>query len=315
MRVCLMVEGQEDVSWEQWLGLAAACEEHGLEGLFRSDHYLSVMGRGERGSLDAWATLAALAARTSRVRLGTLVSPATFRHPSVLAKNVVTVDHVSGGRVELGLGAGWHEAEHRAYGFDMPPTATRMAVLAEQLEIVHRSWTGEPFSFDGAHYRLEDLRALPRPLQRPHPTLLVGGGAGPRSVALAARFGDEYNTTLAPLEECRRRRGVVEAAWREAGRDPDTVRFSLMTTCVVGRDRGELLERVAAVQAVTGGGGDPAELVADPPPHWLLGTAEQLAERLRELERAGVTRVMLQHLAHDDVDMVAVLGEVAATLA
>jgi F420-dependent oxidoreductase-like protein len=315
MRVCLMVEGQEDVTWEQWQALAAACEEHGVEGLFRSDHYQSVMGRRERGSLDAWATLAALAARTSRVRLGTLVSPATFRHPSVLAKNVVTVDHVSGGRVELGLGAGWHEAEHRAYGFEMPPTATRMAVLAEQLEIVHRSWTEEAFSFAGTHYRLDDLRALPKPLQRPHPPLLVGGGAGPRSVALAARFGDEYNTGLVSVEECRRRRGLVEAAWREAGRDPGTVRFSLMTTCVVGRDRGELLERVAAMQAVTGGGGDPEALLAAPPPHWLIGTADELVERLRVLEQAGVTRVMLQHLAHDDVDMVAVLGEVAATLA
>jgi alkanesulfonate monooxygenase SsuD/methylene tetrahydromethanopterin reductase-like flavin-dependent oxidoreductase (luciferase family) len=249
------------------------------------------------------------------VRLGTLVSPATFRHPSVLAKNVVTVDHVSGGRVELGLGAGWHEAEHRAYGFEMPPTATRMAVLAEQLEIVHRSWTEEAFSFAGTHYRLDDLRALPKPLQRPHPPLLVGGGAGPRSVALAARFGDEYNTGLVSVEECRRRRGLVEAAWREAGRDPATVRFSLMTTCVVGRDRGELLERVAAMQAVTGGGGDPEALLAAPPPHWLIGTADELVERLRVLEQAGVTRVMLQHLAHDDVDMVAVLGEVAATLA
>jgi F420-dependent oxidoreductase-like protein len=315
MRVCLMVEGQEDVTWEQWQALAAACEEHGLEGLFRSDHYQSVMGRRERGSLDAWATLAALAARTSRLRLGTLVSPATFRHPSVLAKNVVTVDHVSGGRVELGLGAGWNEDEHRAYGFEMPPTATRMAILAEQLEIVHRSWTEEAFSFAGAHYRLDDLRALPKPLQRPHPTLLVGGGAGPRSVALAARFGDEYNTGLVSVEECRRRRGLVEAAWREAGRDPATVRFSLMTTCVVGRDRGELLERVAAMQAVTGGGGDPEALLAAPPPHWLIGTADELVERLRVLEQAGVTRVMLQHLAHDDVDMVAVLGEVAATLA
>jgi F420-dependent oxidoreductase-like protein len=315
MRVCLMVEGQEDVTWEQWQALAAACEEHGLEGLFRSDHYQSVMGRRERGSLDAWATLAALAARTSRLRLGTLVSPATFRHPSVLAKNVVTVDHVSGGRVELGLGAGWNEDEHRAYGFEMPPTATRMAILAEQLEIVHRSWTEEAFSFAGAHYRLDDLRALPKPLQRPHPTLLVGGGAGPRSVALAARFGDEYNTGLVSVEECRRRRGRVEAAWQEAGRDPATVRFSLMTTCVVGRDRGELLERVAAMQAVTGGGGDPEALLAAPPPHWLIGTADELVERLRVLEQAGVTRVMLQHLAHDDVDMVAVLGEVAATLA
>jgi F420-dependent oxidoreductase-like protein len=315
MRVCLMVEGQEDVSWEQWLGLAAACEEHGLEGLFRSDHYQSVMGRRERGSLDAWATLAALAARTSRLRLGTLVSPATFRHPSVLAKNVVTVDHVSGGRAELGLGAGWHTDEHRAYGFEFPPTATRMAVLGEQLEIVHRSWTGEAFSFAGAHYRLEDLRALPRPLQRPHPTLLVGGGAGPRSVAMAARFADEYNTLIAPPEECRRRRGLVEAAWREAGRDPATVRFSLMTTCVVGRDRRELLERVAAVQAVAGGGGEPEAVLAAPPPHWLIGTADQVVERLRVLEQAGVTRVMLQHLAHDDLDMVGVLGEVAARLA
>jgi F420-dependent oxidoreductase-like protein len=315
MRVCLMVEGQEDVTWEQWVGLAGACEEHGLGGLFRSDHYQSVMGRRERGSLDAWATLAALAARTSRLRLGTLVSPVTFRHPSVLAKNVVTVDHVSGGRVELGLGAGWNEAEHRAYGFEMPPTATRMAILGEQLEIVHRSWTEEAFSFVGAHYRLEDLRALPRPLQDPHPPLLIGGGAGPRSVALAARFGDEYNTGLVSVEECRRRRGVVEAAWREAGRDPATVRLSLMTTCVAGRDRGELLERVAAVQAVTGNGGAPEALLAAPPPHWLIGTTDELVERLRTLEGAGVTRVMLQHLAHRDLDMVAVLGEVAGTLA
>jgi F420-dependent oxidoreductase-like protein len=314
MRVCLMVEGQEDVTWEQWLALATACEEHGLEALFRSDHYQSVMGRRERGSLDAWATLAALAARTSRLRLGTLVSPATFRHPSVLAKNAVTVDHVSGGRVELGLGAGWQEDEHRAYGFEFPPTRIRMERLAEQLEIVHRSWTEEAFSFAGRHYRLEDLRALPKPVQRPHPPLLVGGGAGPRSLALAARFGDEYNTTHAPVEECWRRRGLLEAAWQEAGRDPATVRFSVMTTCVAGRDRVELLERVAAVQAVTGGG-DPEALVAAPPPHWLLGTVDQLAERLRELEQAGVTRVMLQHLAHTDVDMVAVLGEVAATLA
>jgi F420-dependent oxidoreductase-like protein len=314
MRVCLMVEGQEDVTWEQWLGLATACEEHGLEGLFRSDHYQSVMGRRERGSLDAWTTLAALAARTSRIRLGTLVSPATFRHPSVLAKSVVTVDHVSGGRAELGLGAGWHDDEHRAYGFEMPPTATRMAILGEQLEVVHRSFTEEAFSFVGAHYRLEDLHALPKPVQRPHPPLLVGGGAGPRSLALAARWADEYNTTAATVEECRRRRGLLEAAWREAGRDPATVRLSLMTACIVGRDRGELRERVAAVQAVTSRGGDPEALLAEPPPHWLLGTAEQLAERLAELEAAGVDRVMLQHLAHRDLDMVAVLGEVAATL-
>ena len=313
MRVCLMIEGQEDVTWEQWLALAASCEEHGLEGLFRSDHYQSVMGIGQRGSLDAWTTLAALAARTSRIRLGTLVSPATFRHPSVLAKSVVTVDRISGGRVELGLGAGWHEGEHRAYGFEFPATPTRMALLAEQLEIVTRSWTEEAFSFAGQHYQLHDLRAEPKPLQRPHPTLLVGGAAGPKSLALAARFADEYNTVAVPLEDLPERRRRQLDAWRDAGRDPETARLSLMTTCVVGRDRAEVEERVRRVLAVTGGDGS-ADEVVDQRPGWLLGTTDQMVEQLRALEAAGISRVMLQHLDHADLDMVAVLGEVAATM-
>ncbi|HYN18551.1 MAG TPA: TIGR03560 family F420-dependent LLM class oxidoreductase [Actinomycetes bacterium] len=313
MRVCLMIEGQEDVTWEQWLALAGACEEHGLEGLFRSDHYGPLMGMPERGSLDAWATLAALAARTSRIRLGTLVSPATFRHPSVLAKSVVTVDHISGGRVELGLGAGWHEGEHRAHGFEFPATPTRMERLAEQLEIVTRSWTEDAFSFQGRHYQVQDLRALPKPVQRPRPTLLVGGGAGAKSLALAARWADEYNTVGVPLEELSERHGKLSEAWREAGRDPETARLSLMTTCVVGRDRAEVEERVGRVLAVTGSDDSVAEVV-DARPNWLLGTVDQVAERLQALEAAGVSRVMLQHLDHADLEMVAVLGELAATM-
>jgi F420-dependent oxidoreductase-like protein len=313
MRVCLMIEGQEDVTWEQWLALAGACEEHGLAALFRSDHYESVMGMRERGSLDAWTTLAALAARTSRIRLGTLVSPATFRHPSVLAKSAVTVDHVSGGRVELGLGAGWHEGEHRAYGFEFPPTPVRMERLAEQLELVTRSWTEDAFSFDGRHYQVQDLRALPKPVQRPGPTLLVGGGAGPKSLALAARYADEYNTVGVPLAEVPDRRTRLQNAWREAGRDPETARLSVMTTCVVGRDRAEVTERVRRVLAVTGSDASVTRVV-DERPNWLLGTVDQVAERLRELEAAGVSRVMCQHLDHADTEMVAVLGEVAATM-
>ena len=311
MRICLMIEGQEDVTWDQWLALAGACEEHGLEALFRSDHYESVMGMRERGSLDAWTTLAALAARTSRIRLGTLVSPATFRHPSVVAKSVVTVDHISGGRAELGLGAGWHEGEHRAYGFEFPPTQVRMERLAEQLEIVTRSWTEDAFDFKGRHYQVQDLRALPKPVQRPRPTLLVGGSAGPKSLALAARYADEYNTTGVPLDELPERRRRLQEAWRDAGRDPDTARFSLMTTGVVGRDRAEANERARRVQAVTG---REVEEVVEARPNWIFGTVDQVAERLRELEEAGVTRVMLQHLDHADTDMVAVLGEVAATM-
>ena len=314
MRVCLMVEGQEDVTWEQWLALAGACEEHGLEGLFRSDHYESVMGMRERGSLDAWATLAALAARTDRIRLGTLVSPATFRHPSVLAKMVVTADHVSGGRVELGLGAGWHEGEHRAHGFEFPETPVRMERLAEQLEIVSRTWTEESFSFEGRHYQVQDLRALPKPVQRPRPTLLVGGAAGPRSLALAARFADEYNTVGVPLDELPERRRRLLDAWREAGRDPEEARLSLMTTCVIGRDRAEVAERVGRVLAVIGSDERVAEVV-EARPNWVLGTVDQVVERLRSLEAAGVGRVMLQHLDHADTEMVAVIGEVAATMA
>ncbi|HYG81325.1 MAG TPA: LLM class flavin-dependent oxidoreductase, partial [Pyrinomonadaceae bacterium] len=162
-----MIEGQEGVSWEDWLALAKSCEAHGVPALFRSDHYLNLGGVAERGSLDAWATISALAAVTTTLRLGTLVSPATFRHPSELAKVVATADHVSGGRVELGLGAGWHEREHRAFGFTFPPLRERMDRLAEQLAIVHGSWTEPSFSFEGRFYELEALDAQPRPLQAP----------------------------------------------------------------------------------------------------------------------------------------------------
>jgi F420-dependent oxidoreductase-like protein len=227
MRVCLMIEGQEDVTWDQWVALARACEESGIEALFRSDHYLSVEGKGGRGSLDAWATLNALAAITSRLRLGTLVSPATFRHPSTLAKMVVTADHVSGGRVELGLGAGWLEAEHRAYGFPFADTRTRMDVLAEQLEIVRRSWKAGPFSFKGEHYTLEDLDALPKPVQQPHPPLIVGGSGGPRSLRLAARWADEYNMPFAAAERCREVRARLDEACEKEGREP--LPLSVMT--------------------------------------------------------------------------------------
>ncbi len=190
-----MIEGQEGVTWEQWVALARACEQHGFEGLFRSDHYLAFARQNERGALDPWATISALAAVTDRIRLGTMVSPVTFRHPANLAKLVVTADHVSGGRVELGMGAGWFEEEHRAFGFPFPDTRERMDMLAEQVEIVHGLWGGEGdvFSFAGKHYRLDACPALPKPFQDPHPPLIMGGRAGPRSAALAARWADEYD--------------------------------------------------------------------------------------------------------------------------
>jgi F420-dependent oxidoreductase-like protein len=309
MRLCLMIEGQEDVSWDEWTALARACEDAGLEALFRSDHYLSVIGRRERASLDAWATLAGLAVRTRRIRLGTLVSPVTFRHPSVLAKTAATVDHISGGRVEVGLGAGWNEGEHAAYGFRFPSLRERMDMLEEQLEIVHRQWTEETVTFEGRHYRLEESPALPKPLQKPHPPLIVGGGAGPRSVALAARFADEYNTLLATADDCRRRRQILGEACERVGRDPATLPLSLMATTIVGVDQAEVLARTRAVLRVWGADDqDPEEALAERSARWLAGTPAEVADRLGVLENAGVERVYLQHLAHADVEMVDLIG-------
>jgi F420-dependent oxidoreductase-like protein len=313
MRICLMIEGQENVSWDQWLAIARACEDSGLEGLFRSDHYLSVMGRSERGSLDAWSTLAGLAAVTKTIRLGTLVSPASFRHPSVLAKSAATVDHISNGRVELGLGAGWLAAEHSAYGFPFHDTQTRVDVFAEQLEIVHRSWGGGPFDFSGNHYQIEDLDALPKPIQDPHPNLIVGGSGGRRSVALAARWADEYNTVHPSPQECVERRAAVARACERAGREPIT--FSVMTGCVVGSDEADLHRRAEAVLDVRGRSGSPRVWLESVASEWVVGTVEQAVERLRGLERMGVQRVMLQHLAHGDTEMITLLGEEVAPAA
>lgn len=191
--------------------------------------------------------------------------------------------------------------------------STRLECFAEQLEIVHRQWTEESFDFAGRHYSLEDCRALPKPVQSPHPPLIVGGAARRGTVEPAVRFADEYKTTFATPEALRERRQRLDEACGRVGRDPATLRFSLMTTCVVGRDRAEVTERVRRVLAVTGSDTGVDE-VADERPNWLLGTVDQLAERLQALEAAGVSRVMLQHLDHSDTDMVAVLGEVAATM-
>jgi F420-dependent oxidoreductase-like protein len=312
MDLCLMIEGQEGVSWDQWVALATGCEQHGIPTLFRSDHYMNLDGQHpDRGSLDAWATLSALAAVTSKVRLGTMVSPATFRHPSELAKVVATADHVSGGRVELGLGAGWHEREHEAYGFPFADTRTRVDMLEEQLQIVLGAWTQAPFSFSGAHYTLEGLDAQPRPVQSPRPPLIMGGSAGPRSVALAARYADEYNTPFATLEDVRARKRALTQACEAAGREP--LPFSIMTGFVVGADEAELRDRATRLGERIGSNAE--ALLSDPPAGWIFGTAERAAEQLAALRDAGVHRVMCQNLLHEDLDVLALIAQLAPAVA
>jgi F420-dependent oxidoreductase-like protein len=302
MDLCLMIEGQEGVTWAEWVALARACEEHGVPALFRSDHHLNLAGVDERGSLDAWAVINALAACTTSLQLGTLVSPVTFRHPSEVAKLVVAADHVSGGRVSLGLGAGWNEREHAAYGFPFPPLGERMDMLAEQLEIVHGQWTESPFSFAGTHYSLDAVDAQPKPVQSPHPPLIMGGKAGPRAAALAARWADEYNTAFATLDELLPMKARVDAACEAAGREP--IPFSLMTGVLVGRDRAEFEDRRRRL----------AERGYELSEGWIAGTVEEVAEQLATFRDAGLARVMCQHMLHADVDMVALIGEDLAPL-
>ena len=291
-----MIEGQEGVTWGDWVALARACEGSGVEAMFRSDHYSGFLGDRD-GSLDAWATINALAAVTERVRLGTLVSPGTFRHPSALARMAVTADHASNGRITLGMGAGWYDREHEQFGFEFRTAAWRVERFAEQLEIVHRQLNeDEPFDFDGNYFTLRDCDARPKPVQRPLP-IIVGGGAKRGTARPAARFAAEYNTTSPTLEEARERRSRLDRYCEEVGRDPATLPLSMMTFCIVGRDRAEVEERLRAF------GRDPWKREAA-----LVGTVDEVAERLREYEHAGVSRVMCQHLLHRDLEMVELLG-------
>jgi alkanesulfonate monooxygenase SsuD/methylene tetrahydromethanopterin reductase-like flavin-dependent oxidoreductase (luciferase family) len=309
MRIALMIEGQEDVSWEEWKALAGACEEQGIEALFRSDHYLSVDGKEERGSLDAWATLSALAAVTTTVRLGTLVSPATFRHPSQLAKVVTTVDHISGGRAELGMGTGWMREEHEAYGFPFMTQGERTAQLEEQLQVVTGTWAEAPFDHDGARYTLRGLDARPKPVQQPRPNLLLGGRGGPRSIALGARYADEYNTVHKNVAEIAEIRSELDTACEREGRERMTL--SQMAGVLIGADRTELRDRAAQLAEWRGVEGGADALLAGLSDDWIVGTLDEAAEQIAALASAGLERVMLQHLLHRDLDALALFARLA----
>jgi alkanesulfonate monooxygenase SsuD/methylene tetrahydromethanopterin reductase-like flavin-dependent oxidoreductase (luciferase family) len=296
-----MIEGQEGVTWEEWVALAGACEEHGVEALFRSDHYVSGFDES-RPVLDAWATICGLAARTTKLQLGTLVSPGTFRQPSLLARNAATADEISGGRIVLGVGAGWMEREHEAYGFEFPPTRERISRFAEQLEIVHDLFRKDSVEFDGKHYRLQDAPGL----KRPRLPILVGGSAKPGTADPAVRFADEYNCLFGTLEDAGERKQLLDEACERGERDPSTLRYSLMAPLVVGRNDREV--RQSAQRIGERFGRDPQTVLERYARNGPVGTVEQVIERLQEIEELGFERVMLQHLAHRDLETVALIG-------
>lgn len=310
MDVCVGIEGQEDASWAEWKALAAACEDNGIVALYGADHYLSTSRPDERAALDIWGTLCALGAVTSRLRLGSFVSPASFRHPSVLAKLAVTADHVSGGRIELGMGAGWYEDEHRAFGLPFPDVKTRMDILEEQVAIVRGLLGPSPFAFRGAHYTYTGVDALPKPV-RGHLPLLLGGNAGSRAARIAARWADEYNSPPVTPDEARHRRARLHGACEAAGRDPATLRFSVMVWLLIGDDERELRHRARAIAAIQGQGDrDPAEVIDElrASDRYVVGTPDSVAERLRAFAAAGAERVILVLTDHRDTDQVILIG-------
>lgn len=309
MRVRVFVEPQQGASFEQQLTVAQAAEELGFDGFFRSDHFLTMGGDGLPGPTDSWVTLGAVARETRRVRLGTLLTSATFRLPGPLAIAVAQVDAMSGGRVELGLGAGWFEAEHRAYGVPFPPTAERFDRLEEQLEIVAGLWTTPPgatFSFEGRHYRLEESPALPKPAQSPRPPIIVGGAGPVRTPRLAARFADEFNVAFRSLEETAQQYARVREACQAAGRDPGDLRWSAAVVVCCGADEAELARRAAAIRR------DVAELRE----HGAAGTPPEVAARCRAYADLGADTIYLQVLDMTDVDHLRLIaGEVLPELA
>jgi alkanesulfonate monooxygenase len=302
MQLCIFTEPQQGATYDDLLRVARASEQLGFDGFFRSDHYLK-MGdvSGQPGPTDAWITLAGLARDTRTIRLGTLVTSMTFRWPGPLAISVAQVDAMSGGRVELGLGAGWFENEHKAYGIPFPQSvAERFDRLEEQLEIITGLWaTEDSFSFAGRYYTIEKSPGLPKPAQRPRPPIIIGGRGKKRTPSLAARFAAEYNLPFASIDDFAEQAERVTAACETIGRDPASLTFSTASVVCVGRDEAEFVRRAAAI----GRKGD--ELRAN----GACGTIEEVIATLRKWDSAGAQRVYLQILDLSDLDHLQMIAE------
>jgi F420-dependent oxidoreductase-like protein len=296
MQLRIMTEPQEGATYDDLLAVAQEAERLGFDGFFRSDHYQNVADHDPGpGSTDAWVTLAGLARETSRIRLGTMVSSATFRLPGPLAIAVATVDAMSGGRVELGLGTGWYETEHASYGIPFPPIGERFDLLEEQLAVITGLWTtprGKQFSFSGEHVTMRDSPALPKPVQQPRPPIIIGGKGPRRTPRLAARFADEFNVAFSSLDDTAAAFGRVREACEATGRDPDTMIYGAAQTLAVGQDEAEARRRAAAI------GRSASELRRD----GLGGTVEEVVDKIGRFRELGASRMYLQVLDLPDLD-------------
>jgi F420-dependent oxidoreductase-like protein len=292
----VFVEPQQGASYADQLAVAQSAEALGFSAFFRSDHYAAMSGDGLPGPTDSWVTLGGIARETSSIRLGTLMTSATFRHPGPLAVTVAQVDEMSGGRVEFGIGTGWFEREHVAYGIPFPPLRERFARLTEQLELITGLWTapvGESFDYAGTHYAVNDSPALPKPVQRPHPPIIIGGLGANRTPPLAATFADEFNVPFASLDTVKMQFERVREAVDAVGRPVDAMTYSAAFVVCAGRDDAEIRRRAAAI------GREVDELRSNSS---LVGTPSEIVERLGAFADIGVQRVYLQLLDLSDLE-------------
>jgi F420-dependent oxidoreductase-like protein len=301
MRLRIFTEPQQGASYGTLRRVAKAAEDLGFDAFFRSDHYLRMgSGSGAPGPTDAWATLAALAVETSTIRLGTLVTAATFRLPGPLAITVAQVDEMSGGRVEFGLGTGWYDGEHRAYGIPFPPLKERFDRFEEQLAIITGLWStpaGQTFSYDGGYYSLTDSPALPKPVQ-PKVPVIIGGGGARRTPALAARYADEFNAAFRPAADAAASFERVRGACAAAGRDPASMILSTAQVVCCGKDEAELARRAAAI----------GRELSDLRENGLAGSPAEIVDKLGGFAEAGATTAYLQILDLADLDQLDLLA-------
>jgi F420-dependent oxidoreductase-like protein len=315
MELRIFVEPQQGATYDDQLAVALKAEELGFGAFFRSDHYLAMGVDGRPGPTDSWVTLAGLARETSTIRLGTMMTSATFRHPGPLAISVAQVDQMSGGRVELGIGAGWYDAEHTAYAIPFPPTRERFDMLEDQLAILTGLWAtpeGETFSYDGVRHSVTDSPGLPKPAQRPRPPIIVGGKGARRTPALAARYADEFNLSSSSPAKAAEVSVALDEACRAIGREPATLARSTMAGVLVGRTADEVAERERTVLETFGPDAqdDGETWLEERRNRWIYGTPDEARAQLERFAAAGMERIMLQDFLPWDLDMIDVMGEV-----
>ena len=316
MRFALMIEPQQGLTYEEQLAVARHAEAAGFEALFRSDHYESFPGETGNPTTDAWTVIAGLARDVPRIHLGALVSPVTYRYPGNLAKVVLTADEMSGGRIELGMGAGWHDDEHHRHGFPFPELSERADMLEEALEIVKGLWE-EPdgWSFIGTHWAIQDALFRPKPGTLPgrnggRPNIITGGQGNPRAYRIAAKWADEFNLSSTSPDAAVAKFAALDEAARAIGRDPSTLTHSVMSGVLIGRDRDEVRRRERDLLTAFGGADEESETwMAARKPRWVYGTPDEARDVVKRFEAAGVQRIMLQDFIARDLDMIDLAGE------